>query len=76
MFHSEAVLAVEQSKAICAQCRVVKECLEFALPHDRANSFDSGMGIYGGLTPSERKNFWRRLQRTNQPAYLARQSDG
>ena len=39
----------EKAKAICAECGVQRECLEFALrvrePH----------GIWGGLTESERR---------------------
>jgi hypothetical protein len=43
---------VTQAKAFCTRCPVRIECLDFALTQQR--STDLG-GIYGGLSPSERR---------------------
>lgn len=46
---------IAQAKAVCARCPVRAECLEFAL----GNGLDEG--VFGGLTPQER----RKLARTH-----------
>ncbi len=42
------------AKRICAKCEVKPECLAYALAHDER------FGIYGGLSPSERRKLRRR----------------
>lgn len=49
LFFSELASKVAKAKAICASCPVASKCLDFAL------SEDVEFGIFGGLTPSERK---------------------
>ncbi|MEV5890028.1 WhiB family transcriptional regulator [Nonomuraea fuscirosea] len=52
-------LQVTRAKAVCAGCQVIQECRSYAL---RAGESD---GIWGGLTPEERRRArspetWRR----------------
>jgi hypothetical protein len=42
------------AKAICARCPVKQECLDYAVA-TRENE-----GVWGGLTPSERRKLWIR----------------
>lgn len=42
-------LAIMEAKNICAACPVRNLCLEFALDHDE------DFGVWGGLTPRERR---------------------
>lgn len=49
----EAIDEVREAKAVCASCPVRVPCLEFAL---RTNEQD---GIWGGLTPDERRGLRR-----------------
>lgn len=44
----------ERAKATCQACPVRAQCLEFALVHDE------GEGIWGGLTPGQRKRLKRK----------------
>lgn len=44
---------MRSAQAVCAECPVVAECLEFALASNQS------LGIWGGTTPNER----RRLRR-------------
>ena len=55
----QALIQIAQAQAVCANCPVQDECLQFAL----ATNQDSG--IWGGTTEEER----RKLRR----AYVARQ---
>lgn len=48
---------VTRAKAICAGCRVRRECLEFAQAHDLT------YGIWGGTTPEDRRRERRRRRR-------------
>jgi WhiB family redox-sensing transcriptional regulator len=43
-----------QAKAICAECPVRQICLEYSFEHD------IWFGIWGGLTPAERRRAKRR----------------
>lgn len=45
---------ITRAKVVCAACPVRRECLEFAIDHDR------GDGIWGGTTPKERNSVRRR----------------
>jgi WhiB family redox-sensing transcriptional regulator len=45
------------AKAICAECGVRRECLEFALTHEPV------YGIWGGTTPEDRQRDRRRKRR-------------
>lgn len=47
-----------EAKRICARCEVKSECLEYAL--DRKERF----GIWGGMTPGERRRLKRGIMRT------------
>jgi WhiB family transcriptional regulator, redox-sensing transcriptional regulator len=44
-----------EAKAICADCRVRRECLAFALRTRQAH------GIWGGMTEADRAISWRML---------------
>jgi WhiB family transcriptional regulator, redox-sensing transcriptional regulator len=48
---------IARAKAICARCRVRRECLEFATSHDLT------YGIWGGTTPEDRQRERRRKRR-------------
>ena len=50
------------AKSICAGCLVRAECLDFAMQHD-AFGFD---GVWGGLSPLERKALRRSRRNANQ----------
>lgn len=49
LFFSELKSKVAKAKAICATCPVSAQCLDLALQNG------DEFGIFGGLTPSERK---------------------
>jgi WhiB family redox-sensing transcriptional regulator len=55
-----------KAKAICAQCPVRSECLDYAL------SGPEKYGLYGGLNPDERVSVRRRLLRTGTLSTVAR----
>lgn len=44
------------AKAVCRQCPVRSECLEWALAHERGRAASHRAGIWGGLTGWQR---WR-----------------
>lgn len=46
-FSEESAKRIAKAKAICATCEIVQECLE--------RGMDCEFGIFGGLTPAERK---------------------
>jgi WhiB family redox-sensing transcriptional regulator len=43
-----------EAKKVCAQCPVAAQCLEYALAHNETD------GIWGGLSPKQRKALARR----------------
>lgn len=47
--------------AMCGECSVRSQCLEFAL------SIDAQYGIFGGTTPEERRRIARRLAQRGRP---------
>jgi WhiB family redox-sensing transcriptional regulator len=49
----QALLQIEQAKAVCSQCPVSQECLEFAL------STNQDSGIWGGTSEEERRKLRR-----------------
>ena len=49
LFFSEAPKKQAQAKALCAGCPAIVGCLDLALTNEIE------FGIYGGLTPQERK---------------------
>ncbi|GAB2750048.1 hypothetical protein GCM10027174_25730 [Salinifilum aidingensis] len=49
---------VDRAKAVCGRCPVASECLADAL----SNGLD--FGIFGGMTPRERRSLSRRNTRT------------
>lgn len=48
---------VQRAKAVCARCRVIEQCLRWALDHGE------GHGIWGGMTEGERRSLVRRMDR-------------
>ena len=58
----EALVQAEAAKAVCADCPVRLECLEFAMVTNQP------YGIFGGLTESERKLLRRRRGRERRDA--------
>lgn len=56
----QALEQIEAAKAICAECPVRQECLEFALATNQES------GVWGGTTDEERRRLrktWRADQR-------------
>nr|WP_200946672.1 WhiB family transcriptional regulator [Janibacter sp. Soil728] len=51
--YGPALWQEQRAKAICAGCRVVKECLAYALRTGQDH------GIWGGLTSQERRDLRR-----------------
>lgn len=49
-FSMESSLVRSRCKAVCATCVVSRQCLEFAQANDIRD------GIWGGMTPKERRN--------------------
>ncbi|GAB4588400.1 hypothetical protein Ntsu_62320 [Nocardia sp. IFM 10818] len=45
--------STREAKRICGSCEVKKECLDYALVHDQR------FGIWGGLSPRERRRYDR-----------------
>ena len=45
-------VAARHAKLICSTCDVSDQCLEYAIAHHES------YGIWGGLTPDERKTLW------------------
>jgi WhiB family redox-sensing transcriptional regulator len=51
-----------EAKAVCARCPVTQECLEYGLSHEGGGL---RFGMYGGLSPEERRKLnIRRHRRT------------
>ena len=48
-FSEESEKRIAQAKAICATCPMVQACLDHAIKNN------CEFGIFGGLTPAERK---------------------
>ena len=59
----DALVAASAARAVCATCPVTEECLAFALENNQE------FGIWGGLTPLERKTRARR--RPRRPSLVA-----
>ena len=51
-----------EAKAICAQCPVAEQCLEYAITTHQSD------GVWGGLTALERHRLVRRRQRVAREA--------
>ena len=49
LFFSELASKVAKAKSLCAVCAVSSKCLEFAIQDNIE------FGIFGGMTPAERK---------------------
>jgi WhiB family redox-sensing transcriptional regulator len=52
-----ALLQIEEAKAVCRRCPVVKACLQWAL------DTGSDSGVFGGLSEDERRATKRRAAR-------------
>jgi len=59
-----AAIQIERAKAVCTQCEVRSECLEWAM----ATGQDAG--VWGGLSEEERRAL-RRARRRSEVARLA-----
>ena len=46
-FSEESAKRISQAKALCSECAIVSECLQ--------RGMEMEFGIFGGLTPQERK---------------------
>ena len=57
-----AVDQIEQAKAICRDCKVTNNCLEYAIKENQDN------GIWGGLSEDERKSLKRKYARARRSA--------
>lgn len=59
MFFPDTGQSAAPAKTICAACDVRAECLEYALAHESGetgiSTSYSGIGIYGGMSPNERR---------------------
>ena len=51
IFYVKLGVNANRAKAVCAFCAVKKECLDFAL------SIGENRGVWGGLTPKERRTY-------------------
>jgi WhiB family redox-sensing transcriptional regulator len=60
-----AIPQIEAAKAICAQCPVRAECLEFAVTTNQE------FGVWGGLTEDERRVVRRRWRAAQRAARVA-----
>jgi WhiB family redox-sensing transcriptional regulator len=54
---------IAEAKAICAQCPVRTDCLDYAVGFIVGN-FITLPGIYGGTTEMERRRLWRLTRQT------------
>lgn len=54
-FFPEKGGSTREAKAVCAQCEVREQCLEYALQNDER------FGIWGGLSERERRRLKRRV---------------
>lgn len=52
-------IAARHAKLICSTCDVLDQCLEYAI------SSHESYGIWGGLTPEERKQLWTSRKATS-----------
>ncbi len=63
-------------KAVCATCPVSSDCLSYALEGE-SESAASWPGLWGGLTPTERRSLRRALAGTSESARpMARERTG
>jgi WhiB family redox-sensing transcriptional regulator len=50
--------AVWKARAICAACPVRRECLESAMEHEEEYGRTIRIGVWGGMSPFEREQYW------------------
>ena len=60
-----ALVTIEHAKAVCAQCTVTQECLDYALDTNQ----DSG--VWGGLSEEERRAIRRQRAAARRAARVA-----
>jgi WhiB family redox-sensing transcriptional regulator len=63
-----ALVAIDSAKRVCEQCKVTRECLEFALDTNQ----DSG--VWGGLSEEERRSIRRQraaIQRASRQQFTS-----
>lgn len=56
---------VAYAKSFCQRCPVRQDCLEYALATQSRGSATDDLGVWGGLTHSERNTYVRARQRLN-----------
>lgn len=61
----QALVTIDQAKAVCSQCTVTQECLDYALETNQ----DSG--VWGGLSEEERRAIRRQRAAARRAARVA-----
>lgn len=46
--------------SFCATCPVTRQCLEMALKAEKSDPAQNRFGVYGGLTPDQRHDLYRK----------------
>lgn len=59
----DAFQLIRYAKKQCAQCPIVNQCLEYALEAGEAH------GIWGGTTPTERRQLKRKARHASLPQH-------
>ena len=55
-------LHIKRAKAVCAECPVRMQCLDYAMRHEAANERTTvRYGIFGGLTPHQRNQLAKKV---------------
>ncbi len=57
-----ALEQIEEAKAVCAQCPVIQECLEWALDTNQ------DAGVWGGMSEEGRRTLRRKWGRRGRPS--------
>jgi WhiB family redox-sensing transcriptional regulator len=68
LFYPEQFESAKQAKAVCAECPIVKQCLEYAL------DLGDMEGIWGGKSPKERAKL--RVGRPKPPSVIVHGTTG
>jgi WhiB family redox-sensing transcriptional regulator len=51
----------QRALAICAKCPVREECAEYALEQEGPGDVMGRSGVFGGMTPLQRSQWWQRM---------------
>lgn len=60
-----ATKVIAEAKAVCAVCPVVDACLEWAIKWETSGQANTDLGVWGGLTTTERYALLRRRRRAD-----------